>query len=257
MKIGIIGYGHVGMAMGQLFKTAIIYDKYKAIGSQEDINDCDVSFVCVPTPSFENGECDTSAVEEVISWCKSSLIIIRSTVKIGFSRAMREKYHKEIVFQPEYLGETVAHPYTNLSDRKWLTFGGTKNGIDKAIKVYQMVIGSDVRIYQCTSDEAEMAKYVENAFLATKVIFCNEMFDLCEKMGINYNVVRELWVADPRIGTSHTFIYEKDRGFGGSCLPKDTLALLKQGHQTGTDMTLLNAVLKKNSMYHSKHGKTE
>lgn len=174
MKIGIIGYGHVGGAMRELFKNAVVYDKYKGIGTEKEINECDIAFVCVPTPMAKDGTCDTSIVEEVISWCTCKCIVLRSTVRIGFTREMREKYRKEIVFQPEYYGETVAHPYAHLSDRAWLTFGGTSNGIDSAIKAYQTVINSNVRIYQCSSDEAEMAKYMENAFLATKVIFIDK-----------------------------------------------------------------------------------
>jgi len=198
----------------------------------------------------EDGSCNTSIVEEVIEWCTCKCLILRSTVRVGFTREMREKYKKEIVFQPEYYGETVAHPYANLSDRNWLTFGGTTKGIDMAIKAYQTVINSNVRIYQCSSDEAEMAKYMENSFLATKVIFCNEMYDLCKKMGLNYNIIRELWTADPRTGTSHTFVYENNRGFGGSCLPKDISSLRDQGEKCGSDTTLLDAVIKKNQEYH-------
>jgi UDPglucose 6-dehydrogenase len=67
MKIGIVGYGHVGKAMYELFKNAIIYD-INGIGSKEEINQCDVVFVCVPTPSKNDGRCDTSIVEDVISW---------------------------------------------------------------------------------------------------------------------------------------------------------------------------------------------
>lgn len=249
MKIGIIGYGHVGGAMRELFKNAVVYDKYKGIGTEKEINECDIAFVCVPTPMAKDGTCDTSIVEEVISWCTCKCIVLRSTVRIGFTREMREKYRKEIVFQPEYYGETVAHPYAHLSDRAWLTFGGTSNGIDSAIKAYQTVINSNVRIYQCSSDEAEMAKYMENAFLATKVIFCNEMYDLCKKLDLNYNIIRELWTADPRTGTSHTFIYEDNRGFGGSCLPKDIAALVKQGQAANCDMTILEAVIDKNAKY--------
>ena len=77
------------------------------------------------------------------------------------------------------------------------------------------------------------------------------MFDLCRKLGLNYNVVRELWTADPRIGTSHTFVYDNNRGFGGSCLPKDTLSLFTQGTQNNSDMTLLKAVIDKNNLYHN------
>ena len=252
MKIGIIGYGHVGTAMHHLFKDAIIYDKYKGIGTQEAINECEVAFVCVPTPMAPDGSCDTTIVEEVIEWCKCECLILRSTVRVGFTREMSEKYNKEIVFQPEYYGETVAHPFANLSDRNWLTFGGTKVGINFAIKAYQTVINANVTIYQCSSDEAEMAKYMENAFFATKVTFCNEMYDFCQKMNIDYNVVREVWTADPRIGKYHTFVYEDNRGYGGSCLPKDISSLQTQGVENGLDMTLTSAVINKNAIIRGK-----
>ena len=252
MKIGIIGCGHVGSAMRDLFKDAIIYDKYKKIGSKNEINKCDVAFVCVPTPSADDGSCDTSIVEEVIKWCECKCIVLRSTVRIGFTKEMALKYKKEIVFQPEYYGETAAHPFANLSDRNWLTFGGSKKGIDLAIKAYQTVINSNVRIYQCTSDEAEMSKYMTNSFLALKVIYCNEMYDLCKKLGIDYNVVREAWIADPRIGSSHTFVYEDNRGYGGSCFPKDNRALLKIACDNGQDLSLIKAVVEKNKCYKGK-----
>ena len=94
MKIGIVGYGHVGKAMFELFKDAEVYDKFLGMGAQEELNLCDTVFICVPTPPKSNGECDTSAVEEVLSWLNVPLIIIRSTVPVGFTDKMREKYDK-------------------------------------------------------------------------------------------------------------------------------------------------------------------
>lgn len=253
LKIGIIGSeGHVGTAMSKLFKDAVKYDKGKDVGSMEDINKCDVAFVCVPTPSKEDGSCDTSIVEDVIEKCMCKLIILRSTVRVGFTKEMSKKYNKLIVFQPEYYGETVQHPFANLSDRTWLSFGGTQEGIDLAIQAYQTVITSNVRIYQAPSDEVEMAKYMENAYLANKVIFCNEMYEICKKLNINYNVTREIWIADPRIGASHTFVYENNRGYSGSCLPKDISSLQYQAKENNVDTTLIDAIIKKNENWHKK-----
>ena len=249
MKIGIVGYGHVGQAMHELFKEAVIYDKYKDIGKQSEINECDAAFVCVPTPCANNGSCDTSAVEEVIAWLAVPIIILRSTVNVGFTEHMMNKYNKEIVFQPEYYGETVAHPFASLNDRAWLSFGGTRRGIDLAIRVYKTVINSNVKIFQADTKSVEMAKYMENAFLATKVIFCNEMFDIAQALGVDYNMAREIWIADPRIGSSHTFVYEDNRGYGGSCLPKDVAAITEQARENNIDTTLLNAVINKNKLY--------
>lgn len=249
MKIGIIGFGHVGKNMANLFKDAVIYDKCLKIGSMEEINQCYAAFICVPTPKKEDGSCDTSIVEEVIKECTCKILILRSTVRVGFTDEMVKKYNKNIVFQPEYYGETVAHPFVNLNERAWLSFGGTKEAINLAINVYKTVTNSNTRIYMGAAKEVEMAKYMENAYLATKVIFCNEMYDICQKLGIDYNFVREVWTADPRIGTSHTFIYEDNRGYGGSCLPKDILSIQYQAKENKCDTTLLDAVINKNKKY--------
>lgn len=190
-----------------------------------------------------------SIVEEVLNWLEVPLIVLRSTVYVGFTDEMMEKSGKEIVFQPEYYGETVAHPFADLNNRTWLSFGGTKRGIDLAIKTYQTVINSNVRIYQADAKSVEMAKYMENAFLATKVTFCNEMYDIAMALGADYNLAREIWIADPRIGASHTFVYEDNRGYGGSCLPKDIASITTQGNKHGVDTTLLQSVIEKNSIY--------
>ncbi len=252
MKIGIVGYGHVGNAMHALFKDAIIYDKYKNIGTLEQINTCHTVFICVPTPQKEDGHCDTTIVEEILDWLNVPLIILRSTVYVGFTDKMMERFNKEIVFQPEYYGETVAHPFADLNDREWLSFGGTKHGINMAIQTYQTVVNSNIRIYQADAKSVEMAKYMENAFLATKVIFCNEMFDIACSLGADYNLAREIWIADPRIGSSHTFVYENNRGYGGSCLPKDISSIVAQAKDVGVNTMLLNGVIDKNKLYKKK-----
>ena len=252
MKIGIVGYGHVGKAMHALFKGAEVFDEPLNIGTKEKINQCEIAFVCVPTPSMQDGNCDTSIVENVISWLNVPVIVLRSTVRVGFTDEMMEKYHKEIVFQPEYYGETVAHPFAELSDRQWLAFGGNPKGIDVAIKAYQTVMNSNVRILQYGAKEVEFAKYMENAYLATKVIFCNEMYDIAKSLGVNYNEAREVWVADPRIGTSHTFVYEDNRGYGGSCLPKDIASIIKQADETGANADLLKSVVRRNAVFRKK-----
>ena len=246
-KVGIVGYGHVGKAMKELFEDAIVYDEPLAIGNKEEINACDAAFVCVPTPANSDGSCNTDIVEKTISWLETPVIILRSTVYVGFTDSMAQKYGKEIVFQPEYYGETVSHPYSDLKKRSWLTFGGSKKGINLAICVYKDVVNSSVVIHQASAKEAELAKYMENSFFATKVSFCNEFYDIAKGLGVDYNVVRELWLADERIGRYHTFVYEHNRGFGGSCLPKDTAAIINQSEQNGIDVSLLKSVIEKNT----------
>lgn len=248
MKCGIIGYGHVGIAMHKRFNDAIIYDEPKNIGNRENINSCDIVFVCVPTPEGKDGICDSTIVEEVIKWVNAPTIVIRSTVPVGFTKRMAKEYGKRIAFQPEYYGETIDHPFADLNNQKWVSIGGDSLAIDAVMLFYQERVNSEIRFFTADSDTVELAKYMENAFLATKVVFCNEMYDLAQKMGINYNLAREIWLADPRIGRSHTFVYPDNRGFGGSCLPKDTMALMAMGRYYESDMTLLQSVIEKNKL---------
>ena len=249
MKIAIIGNGYVGAAMEKLFPEAVIYDEPKGIGSKAEVNGCDISFVCVPTPEGKLGECDTHIVEEVISWLETEVIVLRSTVPVGFTDSMAEKYNKNIVFQPEYCGETVEHPYVELSKRSWITLGGKQPYVEKVINAYQRVYSSEIKIKITDSRTAELAKYMENCFLAAKVIFCNEFYDLAEKMGISYSELRETWLMDERMGRSHTFVFPEARGYSGKCLPKDVSALLSQAKAHGVDMSMIKAVNKKNDEY--------
>lgn len=249
MKIAIIGYGHVGKAMSKRFPDAYIYDKYLKMGNLKELNQKDVAFVCVPTPQSKSGACDTSIVEDIIKNINVNLFVLRSTVYIGFTDKMTKKYNKKIVFQPEYYGETIDHPLSNLTQRKWLAFGGKQDNIDMAIEVYKTIINSNIKIIQASAKEVEFAKYMENAYLATKVTFVNEMYDIAEKMKLNYNISREIWLEDPRITASHTFVYKNNRGYGGKCLPKDISSLIYQSEQNNVNVDFLKSIIRKNNSY--------
>ena len=247
MKIGIIGKGHVGSAMNKLFVDAYVYDKNLNIGIFEEINKCDLVFLCVPTPEKQDGSCDTSIVTSLIKKLDVKTIVLRSTVYVGYTNEMMAKYNKEIVFHPEYYGETINHPYSDLNDRTWLSFGGNPAGVNHAIAAYKTIMNSNVKIHIGNAKEVEFAKYMENCFLATKVTFCNEMYDISKSLNVDYNSSREIWLADERIGRSHTFVFEDKRGFSGSCLPKDLHSLIYQSKKL-TDLSLLKAVNDKNEI---------
>lgn len=250
-KIGIVGYGHVGGIMKELFTDAIIYDEPKGIGSKKEINECDFAFVCVPTPMAEDGHCDTSIVDNVLEWLSpKKVIIIRSTVPVGYTYKKGYLLHKRIVFQPEYYGETVAHPFADPHNRQWVTLGGSIGNTAMVAELYQTVFTSELIINQVDSNTAELAKYMENSFYSTKVTFCNQFYDLAVALGVDYNKLRETWLLDPRISRSHTFVYPDNRGYGGSCLPKDTAAIIYQADKVGVDMSVLKAVEETNKRYH-------
>jgi len=229
-KVAIIGVGVVGGAHSKLFPDAVLYDKAQDESSlvgkyRQEVNSCDVAFVCVPTNLNENGELDTSIVEKAVGWLETPLIIIRSTLPVGTTDKLKEKYKKRIVFQPEYIGETPAHPLTSLKQRQWLILGGEKGDCELAVQLYHEVYNSQVRIHITDAKTAELAKLMENAWIGTKVVFCNKMFDIARANGIYWNELRELWLADPRISRYYTFVFRDNRGFSGKCLPKDISSL--------------------------------
>ena len=253
-RVGIVGLGHVGSLMQKLFPDAQTYDEPKNIGSKEAINDCEYIFICVPTPQSITGACVTYIVESVMEWVnKGSIIILRSTVPVGFTDYYENSGY-QIVFQPEYYGETVNHPFEDPYNRNWITLGGHPSVTAKVAELYQSVFTSELNIH-CVDDSrvAELAKYMENSFLATKVTFCNEFYEIAEKFGLNYEQVRETWLLDHRIGRSHTFVYPDNRGYGGSCLPKDISAINYQANkELHIDTPLLTGVINANKTYTSK-----
>lgn len=252
-NVSIIGKGHVGSCMLELFPDAIVYDKYLEIGKIGDVKDCDYIFVCVPTPMGNNGQCDTSAVDDVLNRLSdlhiSATVIIRSTVPVGYTDFMRNKCRFPIVFQPEYYGETYKHPFADPHNRSWITLGGLANDTCKVADLYQTVFTSDIIIHQTDAKTAELAKYMENCFYATKVVFCNQFYDFAKRVGVDYHKLREAWLLDPRIGNSHTFVYPDNRGYGGSCLPKDMSAMIYQADDVDVNMDLLKIVREVNSLY--------
>jgi UDPglucose 6-dehydrogenase len=247
VKVGIVGVGAVGAGIAKMFPGAALYDEPKGVGRREDVNDCDVAFVCVPTPSGEDGSCDTSIVEDVVSWLDARVICIRSTVSVGTSRRLAQKYGKAVVFQPEYgPAETPDHPFNDLRNVRWLVLGGDSAATHAVSRAWQGVYNSDIVIKHTTYEAAELCKYMENAFLALKVTFCNEFFDIAQALQVDYEELRELWLLDPRIGKSHTFVFPDKRGFGGRCLPKDLRAIIQTAGTAKYEPTLLPAVLRAN-----------
>jgi UDPglucose 6-dehydrogenase len=245
-KVGVVGGGVVGNAMCSLCgPETVMYDPYVSeyAGNQGAISECDVVFICVPTPMSDDGSCNTGIVEEVVSWVEAPLLIIRSTVAPGTTDRLCQKYNKRIVFQPEYLGETTAHVFGSMAEREFAVLGGTPGATAAAAEFYQNYYNSMVRFYFCDAITAEVCKYMENAFYAMKVTFVNEFHDVAKAHGVDFNVLREMWLADTRISRDHTFVYPDDRGFSGKCLPKDCNAIVKSCEDRGYEPKFMKACL--------------
>ena len=246
MQVGIVGIGHVGNTMVELFPNAVKYDINHDYDTPDMINQCDIAFVCVPTPMRKDGSCNTDIVSNVLAWLNTSLIVLRSTVPVGYTDTMRKILNKRIIFQPEYYGETINHRFANPHNRSWITLGGPTEDCEIVSQLYQTIFTSEIIINIVDAKTAELAKYMENCFYATKVTFCNQFYDLAQKYGVNYSQLRETWLLDPRISRDHTFVYQDNRGYGGSCLPKDLAATISQGIENGVNVDFLKQVEKTN-----------
>jgi UDPglucose 6-dehydrogenase len=224
MKIAIIGAkGWVGSAMSKLFPEAYLYDL--DLGTKIAVNKRDVAYICVPTPNNKSGTLDMSIVEGVVKWCECPLIIIRSTLQPGTADHLANKYDKNIVVQPEYIGEGVAHPLLDESRTPFMIIGGEPENRRKAIEVYQSVYNANIKIRQVTSYEAEVIKLSENRAIMYKIAQCQELYDACESSGVDYYTVRDaVYGDDPRFNLWWTFVYPDKRGANSPCIPKDVKA---------------------------------
>lgn len=222
----------------------------KGFNGLEEDERWEVAFISVPTPMLPSGRCDTSVVEEVVKkWHKHvDLFIIRSTVELGTTTMLQQMYpHNKFVMQPEYLGETLGHPLTEPARDTFIILGGEKRATEHAAEVWSKVLNANCKIRQTTAETAELCKYMENSFLAVKVLFVSQFRKLADKIGVDFMELREAWLDDPRIGRSHTMAYKDNPGFSGKCLPKDVNAICYTAAELGTNLELLEEVLKINA----------
>jgi len=252
--IGIIGYGIVGQAVAYGFSRhpILFYDKYKESAPLNKVVDqSDCIFVCLPTPikSDESG-IDLSIVQENISLVASQtagtdkIIVIKSTVIPGTTKSFIQKYPRSLFcFNPEFLTEaSFLQDFVN-TDR--VVIGAENDLVRRRVaSLYQGLI-PNTPIFHTDPTTAEMVKYMANCLLAARVIFVNEMYDICQKLGVSYEEVRQMVAADKRIGSTHLAVTSV-RGFGGKCFPKDLLALRALAKTLGVDTSMLDTVWKKN-----------
>lgn len=244
MKVKIYGYGWVGKAMKTLFPDALVHDPALNMVSEEV---CDIAFICVPTPCPNEGRLDTSIVEDVIKNAKEKLLVVRSTVNPGDCNGWALKYEKDIVMQPEYLGETPSHPLLDQKSRPFLIIGGKTKDTRKLIELYQTVYNANVTIRQVSCLEAEIIKLSENRAISFKVAQCQELYDVCELVEVDYYKIRDaVYGDDPRFNLWWTFVYPDKRGFNSKCIPKDVYAWCAWAESLGYNPKITRGILEKN-----------
>lgn len=255
-KLGIIGYGIVGQALAYGFSRPEIkdkyqiryYDRYKDTESLESvIANSEFIFICLPTPMKEDESgIDLSIIEEMVGEITKytdntdKIIVIKSTVAPGTTAFFEKKYpHSNFAMNPEFLTEANYLEDFVTADRN--VVGANKDKISLRLVALYRQRFPQTKIFQTDTTTAEMVKYMANAYLASKVIFANEMYDICQALGIKYEEVKSMVVGDHRIFDSHLDV-TTSRGFGGKCFPKDVVALIGKAKELGIDPKFLETV---------------
>jgi UDPglucose 6-dehydrogenase len=251
MSIGIIGQGFVGNAIYQKFKNyynILTYDldESKCNSSEEEVFNCEIVFICLPTPMATDGKCVTTLITSTLAALntnnKTKIAVIKSTVIPGSVKKWNKTYDNlQVVFNPEFL--TEANAVEDYNNQNRIILGGPRPSTTKLKPLFSKVFPK-AHIIKTDSTHAEMVKYLTNTFLATKVSFANEMYEICEGLNIDYDKVVEYATYDERLGKSHWAVPgpDGDFGFGGHCFPKDLSALLRLAEDLDTTDNVISAV---------------
>ena len=238
MTIGVIGQGYVGTAIKLGFQdhyNVITYDKFDLAKSTHSkiadlVEETKVIFVCVPTPMRKDGTCYTGIVEEVIreinETANDHIVVIKSTVPPGTTDRFNHEFSNvTVIFNPEFL--TEENFLDDFKNQNRIILGGSRKGTNKLRQIYSKVFPK-ATIVKTGDKHAEMVKYFTNCFLATKVSFANEMYNICRQLDLDYDKVVEYAIYDERLGKSHWAVPgpDGDFGFGGHCFPKDLSAII-------------------------------
>tara|TARA_Y100000592_G_scaffold55330_1_gene87041 strand:+ start:1797 stop:2648 length:852 start_codon:yes stop_codon:yes gene_type:complete len=262
MKIGIVGNGFVGSSVAFGFSPQTgcdaeikIYDKdaSKATHSLESTLTSDFIFVSVPTPSNPDGSINLDVVYNVFKEMNNlnhrtdNVFLLRSTVTPGTTRKLQRKFRNlNIVFNPEFLTERSAK--LDFINQARFILGGRKKDTNKVEKLLKCRFGETMPVIKTTYETAELIKYMNNCFFATKVSFLNEMYQIADACGADWDMALEGFARDGRIGHSHLNVPGPDGkfGFGGSCFPKDIQAMIHFAKTFDIDSSVLEGAWNKN-----------
>lgn len=236
----IIGFGVVGK---NLFKELYnlrpdVYDKYNGLyDTKRDIK-YDVAFICVDTPYTDEDVNDITEVKNAINDNDADIYVIKSTMLPGTTNILKAMTKKHLVFSPEYYGGTQ---HCNNFDFNFTILGGDKEDCFKVQQLLQDVYDARHTFHVVDAATAELAKYMENCWIATKVSFCVQFWNIAKEEGLDYETLRELFILDPRVNPSHTFVYDEHPYWSSHCLDKDVSAIVKYH-----DTEFLESVIKYN-----------
>tara|TARA_B100000963_G_scaffold361610_1_gene398087 strand:+ start:986 stop:1849 length:864 start_codon:yes stop_codon:yes gene_type:complete len=263
LKLGIVGHGFVGKATDFGFNKNVAKFIVDPIinTSIEDLRDFnpDIVFICVPTPMNNDGSQDSviieTVVKELIEYCPNAIKVVKSTVLPSLLENI-QKIDGKFIYNPEFLREK--HANLDFINSPMIIFGGKK---DISAKVSQAYINhsSCINAEHIFTDlkTASLIKYSINTFLASKVIFFNELHSIYEKLNVeeSWDEIIKIISKDIRIGKTHMNVpgHDNKKGFGGACFPKDSLALSKYAKSLGVNLNALNSIIKINNNIRSDY----
>lgn len=246
-RIAIMGTGMVGGALDRYFKKKHIdtglYDPPKGLDDVSALRDADVIFIAVPTPYYlDKVGFDDSFLRSAIDAIpmQGKTLVLKSTILPGTTERFQEMYPQHrFLFNPEFLTEDTADHDMQHPNRQIVGFTVRSRGDAEAV-LGLLPPAPFQKIVPATA--AELVKYFGNALYALKVAYANQMYEVCQKLGLDYDLVKDCAKAEPMVGTTHLEIFHKGyRGYGGKCLPKDTRSIIQLAEGLGIDLSLLKA----------------
>jgi len=236
--IAIAGYGFVGHAVANKFKRhmeIVVVDPKLGPETVSDYAGVTGVVVCVNTPQSSDGSCDYSRIVDVLQTVSSEIpVVIKSAVDLDGVVAIKKQFSDHaITYSPEFLRQDTADE--DFENQDFVIFGGGNQNFWK--KIWHTAFG-EIECYFVSDIEASIVKYAENSYLAMKVSFFNQLYDLCKQVNADFDSVRESLCRDTRINSDHSYVTEQ-RGWGGHCFPKDTAAMVKLCRDKGVPFTLI------------------
>ena len=252
MKIIIAGYGFVGEAVANGInknKVNLVYGVDPKLGDHtvKKFTDAEGVIICVGTPGTELGDCDVSQIYSVMDTVPETMpVLIKCTIRPDYLNKLLIDYPKHsICYSPEFLRAATAND--DFANQKYMVIGG-EDPDNMWGNLFKGSLKNLNSIVYCTLTEATMVKYTANCFLSLKVAFFNQIYEMCQANGADYNSVVGMLKMDERIGTSHMQVPGPDgsRGFGGACFPKDTNAFMHYADSLQISHTLVESAIKYN-----------
>jgi UDPglucose 6-dehydrogenase len=255
VKVGVIGRGVVGRGVERLYEHSAVVawdEKDDCPYPEAELRSCDCVVVCVGTPDRGDGHADLRSVRTALERLGGQRVILRSTVPPGTTELLSKEFGMNLCFWPEFTGESrYFNPFfpSEIDEVPFVVIGGPPDERRWVIDWLLPRLGPTKRYFQCTPTEAELIKYAENTYFATKITFVNEYRRVCEAFGADWHSVREGWLLDPRVEPMHTAAFADAPGFSGRCLPKDLAALIASSSEVGYVPELLREVSRSNARF--------